>query len=423
MDGQTASNVPGTGAAPPPVGQAPTGPPRKPAKSTFRRLWWLWVLIGVIAVFLIAFFIGRATDQDETADGGSSLPKLPAPTMIITEEQNGATVPVGTGWLVLLQLTGVPEESVWNIDAVNAELLQVLPGPQISYPSYEPNAQAIYTYSAITLNEGSVAVEAKNVDIAGKVNKTFNCTILIASADDLATTTTAGESTTTESSTTTTEATTTTTEATTTTTAAPTTTTTAAPTTTTAAPTTTTAAASTTTTKPPTTTTAAPTTTTTKPPTTTTTKPPTTTTTKPPTTTTTKPPSTTTTKPPTTTTSLQLPPIDIPDGMVVIGPKANGQIQVVPTTATGLALVLPDDRTDDFIWQLSPVDSTILGMRGDPQFIASTTDPNKGALVWTFDVLEAGDTELRLVYADDAGTVKQQFFVTISVQELMITPY
>ena len=300
--------------------------------------------------------------------------------------------------------------------------MQVLPGPQISYPSYEPNAEAIYTYSAITLNEGSVEVAARNVDIAGKVNKTFDCTILIASADDLATTTTAGETsttasstTTTEATTTTTEATTTTTEATTTTTAAPTTTTTAAPTTTTsAASTTTTAAPSTTTTKPPTTTTAAPTTTT---------KPPTTTTTKPPTTTTTKPPSTTTTNPPTTTTSLQLPPVDIPDGMVVVGPKANGQIQVVPTTATGLAIVLPDDRTDDFIWELSPFDNAILGMQGDPQFIASTTDPNKGALVWTFDVLTAGDTEMRLVYADEAGTVKQQFFVTISVQELTITPY
>ena len=327
-------------------------------------------------------------------------------------------MPVGKGWLVLLQLTGVPEESVWNIDAVNAELLQVLPGPQISYPSFEPNAAAIYTYSAITLNEGSVDVDARNVDIAGKVNKTFNCTILIASADDLATTTTAGESSTTASSTTTTEATTTTTEATTTTTEATTTTTQAhhhyyggthhdhhggahyhyqaaddhhggthyhyqaahdhhgGPTTTT----------------------------------------------KPPTTTT-KPPSTTTTNPPTTTTSLQLPPIDIPDGMVVVGPKANGQIQVVPTTATGLALVLPDDRTDDFIWELSPVDTAILGMKSDPQFIASTTDPNKGALVWTFDVLAAGDTEMRLVYADEAGTVKQQFFVTISVQELTITPY
>ena len=72
---------------------------------------------------------------------------------------------------------------------------------------------------------------------------------------------------------------------------------------------------------------------------------------------------------------------------------------------------------------LSPFDNAILGMQGDPQFIASTTDPNKGALVWTFDVLTAGDTELRLIYADDAGTVKQQFFVTISVQELTITPY
>ncbi len=406
MDAQGTSSTPGAG-PPPPAGPSTAATPPKSSKSTFRRLWWLWVLIGIIAVFLIAFFIGRATNQADATDAGPTQPQPPASTVVITEAQDGATVPVGTGWVVLLKLTGVPEESVWNVNAMNAELLQVLPGPQITYPSYEPGAEALYTYSAITLNPGSVQVEAKNVDIAGKVNRTFSCTILITSEDDLSTTTTVAESTTTsESTTTTTEATTTTTEASTTTTAAP--------TTTTAPSTTTTAKPSTTTTKPPSTTT-----TTTKPPSTTTTKPPSTTTT-------TKPPSTTTTtaKPPsTTTTSLPFPPIDIPDGTVVLGPKSNGQVEVVPTTATGLALVLPDDRNDDLIWQLDTYDESVIKLKGDPVFVPTTTDPNQGALVWTFDVLKAGATELRLVYAKEDGTVTQQFFVTISVQELAITPY
>ena len=240
MNAQGTPTKPGAGA-----------PPPKPSKSTFRRLWWLWLLIGIIAVFLIAFFIGRATNQGETGDTEPTVPQGPASTVVITEAQNGATVPVGEGWVVLLQLTGVPEESVWNVNAVNAELLQVLPGPQITYPSFESGAEAIYTYSAITLNRGTVHVTAKNVDIAGKVNKTFECTVLIVSEDDLATTTTVEESSTTESSTTTSES-TTTTEATTTTTEATTTTTQASTTTTTAAPTTTTKPPSTTTTtKPP----------------------------------------------------------------------------------------------------------------------------------------------------------------------------
>jgi hypothetical protein len=340
--------------------------------------------------------------------------------MVITEAQDGTTVVVGKGWLVLLQLTGIPEESVWNISAVNGELLQVLPGPQISYPSYEAGAEAVYTYGALTLKEGSVQVEARNVDLAGKVNKTFSCTVLIASEESLATTTTVVESstTTTEETTTTTEATTTTTEATTTTTAAPTTTTTAAPTTTT------TAAPTTTTTGAPTTTTAAPTTTTTKPPTTTTTKPPTTTTTEAPTTTTTEAPTTTTTAPPTPPTTLPpLPPIDIPDGMVVMSPKDNGQIRVVPSTATGLSLALPDDTSDDFIWQMAPVDASILRLQADPRFIPSTTDPALGALVWTFSVLTTGDTELIVDYADQNGNVIQHFFVNVSVQEVTITPF
>ena len=375
--------------------------------GVFRRLWWLWILIGIIVVFLIAFFVGRATKNEplapETTTTTSTteavVPNLPAPTVAITEKQNGSTVVVGTGWVVLLQLTGNPEDgSAWDVNALNADLVQVFPGPQISYTSYAPNPEAIYTFSGLTLGQGDVTVTANNVSLSGKVNKSFGCTIRIVSAEDLSTTTTVAESTTTASSTTTTEATTTTTEATTTTTEA-TTTTTAAPTTTTAAPTTTT----------------------TKPPTTTTTKPPTTTTTKPPTTTTTKPP-TTTTLPPTTTTTLPFPPIDIPDGTVVIGPKANGQVQVVPTTATALVLILPDDTADNLTWRLDPYDTAVIDLQGDPEFFPNGKS-TKGALVWTFDVVGPGSTDLKLVYADDKGTVTQQFFVTISVQELTVTPY
>jgi predicted secreted protein len=374
------------------VGRTASGKP-----GLFRRLWWLWVLIGIIVVFLIAFFVGRATKDEPAAPETTttttelSIPALPAPTMAITEKQNGSTVVVGTGWVVLLQLTGNPEDgSAWDVNALNADLVQVFPGPQISYTSYAPNPEAIYTYSGLTLDQGDVTVKANNVSLSGKVNKSFSCTIRIVSAEDLSTTTTVAESTTTASSTTTTEATTTTTEATTTTTEA-TTTTTAAPTTTTAAPTTTT------------------------------TKPPTTTTTKPPTTTTTKPP-TTTTLPPTTTTTLPFPPIDIPEGTVVIGPKANGQIQVVPTTATALVLILPDDTADNLVWQLDPYDNAVIELRQDPQFFPNGKS-TKGALVWTFDVVGPGATDLRLVYADEKGTVSQQFFVSISVQELTITPY
>ncbi len=261
----------------------------KSSKSTFRRLWWLWLLIGIIAVFLIAFFVGRATNEAAADEGTSGAS---GPTMIITESQNGSTVVVSPGWVLLLELTGNPEDgSAWNFTAVNASLMQVLPGPQISTITEEPVPLATYTYSAIALSEGDVQLMANNVSLAGEIKKTFACTIRIVSPDQLATTTTV------EQTTTTTEA------ATTTTTETPTTTTTAAASTTTTAGSTTTTAGSTTTTKPPTTTTtAAPTTTTTKPPA-------------------------------TTTTTIPIPPIDIPEGAIAIGPKANGQIVVVPTTA------------------------------------------------------------------------------------------
>jgi len=95
---------------------------------------------------------------------------------------------------------------------------------------------------------------------------------------------------------------------------------------------------------------------------------------------------------------------------------------VVPTTATALVLILPDDTADNLIWQLDPYDNAVVELRQDPQFFPYDKS-TKGALVWTFDVVGPGATDLKLVYADEKGTVSQQFFVSISVQELTITPY
>ena len=150
--------------------------------GVFRRLWWLWILIGIIVVFLIAFFVGRATKNEPvapettttTSTTETAVPDLPAPTVAITENQNGSTVVVGTGWVVLLQLTGNPEDgSAWDVSALNADLVQVFPGPQISYTSYAPNPEAIYTFSGLTLGQGDVTVTANNVSLSGKVNKSF----------------------------------------------------------------------------------------------------------------------------------------------------------------------------------------------------------------------------------------------------------
>jgi hypothetical protein len=305
---------------------------------------------------------------------------------------------VGTGWVVLVQLTGNPDDgSVWAVQPVDRSLIQVLPGPQISTVDYATPPEAVYTYSGLTIDIGDVKVEARNVSAAGKVNKTFACTIKIESASDVATTTTLA--------TTTTVAPTTTTKASTTTTAAATTTTAAASTTTSAGNTTTTGTAGTTTTVAKTTTTKAPTTTTTKPSTSTTDHP------------------TSTTLRPTTTTTLPKPPINIPDGAVPIGPKSNGQTKVVPTTATAVIFALADDTSDDSIWHLSPVDATVLKQQGDPEFVPSTPGSSQGALVWTFSVVGPGDTVLQAEYADASGTVSQAFFCTVSVQELTATPY
>ena len=109
--------------------------------------------------------------------------------------------------------------------------------------------------------------------------------------------------------------------------------------------------------------------------------------------------------------------------MVVLGPKDNGHIQVVPLSATGLAVVLPEDKTDALTWELLPYDETLLGLQGEPRFIPSTSDPNLGALVWTYDVLSEGNTELRLQLVDEAGVTQQLFHVLVSIQELVPTPY
>lgn len=384
--------------APSPEEAPPRQPPSDSPGSSLRRLWWLWVLLGIVAVFLIAFLIGRSTQQETVAVPTTSTTQatgkpFPAPTIAITEKLNGATVEVGIGWVVLLQLTGNPDDgSAWNVHALNASLVQVLPGPKISYTSYAPTSQALYTYSALTVGEGEVQVQAENVSASGQVNGDFSCTIRIVSAAALPTTTTVATPSTNASSTATTSASTTTEAPTTTaapnTTGAPTPT--GAPTTTTAAGTTTTKASSTTT---------SPSTTTTKPPTTTT-----------------KPPSTPTTTSP-------VPPIEVPAGYVLLGPLANGHIEVVPTTAKGVKLALPDDTAGDKQWQLGLFDEAVLKLRGAPTFVPLEPGSTKGARVWTFNVVGRGSTDLEAQYEDPSGTVSKFFFVSVSVEELVVTPY
>jgi predicted secreted protein len=84
-------------------------------------------------------------------------------------------------------------------------------------------------------------------------------------------------------------------------------------------------------------------------------------------------------------------------------------------------LGLPDDTSDDYIWQLQTYDTNVIDLQADPTFHPSGQE-TIGALVWTFDVVAAGATDLKLVYADESGSVRQQFFVSISVQEVTVAP-
>ena len=399
MEEETVQTEPGHEEEPPPEGPPPVATSGSSGGS-FRRLWWLWVLIALAIVFLVAFLVGRWSQQQVTEVTTTTFTQpaqreLPAPTVVITEKQDGATVDVGIGWVTLLQLTGNPDDgSVWDVKALNSDLMQVFPGPQISQVSYAPTSEAVYTYAALTLAEGEVQVEARNLSSTGEVNKTFSCTIRVLSASALSTTTTTVGATTTAQSTGTTAS---------TSTEVPGTTSTVAPTSTTAG--------LTTTSQPPTATTTLPTTTT----------KPATPTTKP---TTTKPAPTTTTKPPaTTTTTSPIPPIDVPSGYSIIGPRANGHVEVVATTAKGLKLALPDDSSDSYQWHLAPYDETVLKSRGEPEFVPLEPGSSKGARVWTFDILGKGATDLEAQYEDSSESVSSHFFVSISVQELLATPY
>jgi predicted secreted protein len=81
-----------------------------------------------------------------------------------------------------------------------------------------------------------------------------------------------------------------------------------------------------------------------------------------------------------------------------------------------LILVLPDDTSDSFIWQLATYDTGVLTLQADPTFVPSSPGSAQGGLVWIFGIVGAGETDLNLAYADQAGTVRQQFLVTISVE-------
>ena len=106
----------------------------------------------------------------------------------------------------------------------------------------------------------------------------------------------------------------------------------------------------------------------------------------------------------------------------MIGEDSNGKTEVVPTTAAGLMLALPDDTADSYIWQLATYDTSVLKLQGDPTFVPSSPGSTKCARVWSFGIAGPGTTVLKLQYADQAGTVKQQFSVTISVEQLSVNP-
>jgi predicted secreted protein len=108
---------------------------------------------------------------------------------------------------------------------------------------------------------------------------------------------------------------------------------------------------------------------------------------------------------------------------VVVGPKANGQIEVVPTTATGLILALPDTASGSQKWELAPYDESVLKLRGEPEFVPVTPGSKDGARVWAFDVVGPGATDLQADYKDASGMVSESFFVSISVQVLTVTPH
>jgi predicted secreted protein len=330
----------------------------------------------------------------------------------INERSNGKVVSVSPGFVIQLELNGLPSlRNHWDVLPPDPTIVRTLPGPRVIFD--QANLQGTFTFTAIALRVGTATFSADYVDRKGQVERSFTCTFEVISSSPTSTTTTGGETTTTIAVTTTT-------------TAAPTTTTTTAATTTTAKPTTTTAAPTTTTTAAPTTTTTGAATTTTAKPTTTTTKPPTTTTTQPTTTTTQKPTTTTVTLPPTTSTSyIERPPTPEVPGNTYLDERNNGD--VVDATAGGkIVLSLGGDQSTGFHWEIKKIDTAVLKSAGDPVFtpVAGAKTGAPGVYVWTFDVLKANvSTQLALVYVDSAGNIDQYFYVGIITSTAAITPY
>jgi len=98
-------------------------------------------------------------------------------------------------------------------------------------------------------------------------------------------------------------------------------------------------------------------------------------------------------------------------------------VKLVSTTATGLLLALPDDTSTGGRWKLGPYDESVLELRAEPEFVPVSPGSTQGARVWRFDVLGAGSTDLQASYVDTSGNTSSYFFVTISVQELVATPF
>lgn len=319
------------------------------------------VLVALIGMIVFAVGCGGSTTTTTTEPPTTTTVTIPGETVIIDETANGTTVHLSPGYVLLVNLEGLPSAGyTWNVAPPDPEVLKLLPGPQIQGGSM-PGAPAMYTFSALALSVGKTEFKASYVGPTGKVDKEFGVVVEVASAK----------------------------------------------------PTTTTTGASTTTTAKPTTTTAKPTTTTAKP--TTTTTRPTTTTTKPPTTTTTEPPTTTTIAPTTTTTQPFHPTTSTLMGVIYVDQSFDGHVVHLASTFR-MQLTLRMSPSTGYTWKIKDLNEKILKLDGEPKIIPEGAAPGTPAwIVWSFQPVGEGYATLEVDLVDPSGEIKDKFYCVVVV--------
>jgi inhibitor of cysteine peptidase len=111
---------------------------------------------------------------------------------------------------------------------------------------------------------------------------------------------------------------------------------------------------------------------------------------------------------------------DNSDQVLVLDESYNGSTMEL-TVGVEIVLYLDGNPTTGFAWAVTSDGAPVLKQQGEPDYVAESDLVGAGGTyTWKFDVVEAGNADLELVYSqpwDEAAAPDDTFKITVDAKE------